>query len=299
MSASNARFEASRLQLAEQSQKLAKQNKNITDSINYASRIQRALLTRKQKIIDRFKGAFILYLPKDIVSGDFYWYSEIGNRYDRFGDFDQSQPNKKPKKVLIAADCTGHGVPGALMTIIGNNILDGVVNKQRITEPDEILYELDSQLVETLQSDNDAEEDAKVNDGMDISVMVIDENRNRLHFAAAKNPLLYVRDGEIHQIRGSKFPIGSNTQYKLQKVFEKHTIDIKPGDVFYMISDGFQDQFGGKNGKKYLTKRFRNYLLSISHLPMEEQHEKLYEEITTWRGNSPQTDDILIMGVKY
>ncbi len=299
LSASNARIEASRLQLAEQSQKLAKQNKNITDSINYASRIQRALLTRKQKIIDRFKDAFILYLPKDIVSGDFYWYSEIGNRYDRFGDFDQSQPNKKPKKVLIAADCTGHGVPGALMTIIGNNILDGVVNKQRITEPDEILYELDSQLVETLQSDNDAEEDAKVNDGMDISVMVIDENRNRLHFAAAKNPLLYVRDGEIHQIRGSKFPIGSNTQYKLQKVFEKHTIDIKPGDVFYMISDGFQDQFGGKNGKKYLTKRFRNYLLSISHLPMGEQHEKLYEEITTWRGNSPQTDDILIMGVKY
>lgn len=298
LSASNARIEASRLQLAEQSQKLAKQNKNITDSINYASRIQRALLTRKQKIIDRFKEAFILYLPKDIVSGDFYWYSEIDNRYG-YGDYNQGQPQKKPKKVLIAADCTGHGVPGALMTIIGNNILDGVVNKQRITEPDEILYELDSQLVETLQSNSETEDDAIVNDGMDISVMVIDENRNRLHFAAAKNPLLYVRDGEIHQIRGSKFPIGSNTQYKLQKVFEKHTIDIKPGDVYYMISDGFQDQFGGENGKKYLTKRFRKFLLSISHLPMEEQKHRLNKEIAEWKGSTPQTDDILIVGVKY
>ena len=305
LSASNARIEASRLQLAEQSQKLSKQNKNITDSINYASRIQRALLTREQKIIDSFVEAFILYLPKDIVSGDFYWYSEIGSHYqagnEGFVDYEDGLSQKKPKnkKVLIAADCTGHGVPGALMTIIGNNILDGVINKQRITEPDEILYELDNQLVETLQSNNDTAEDAKVNDGMDISVMVIDENRHRLHFAAAKNPLMYIRDGEIHQVRGSKFPIGSNAQYKLQKVFEKHTIEIKPGDIFYMISDGFQDQFGGKNGKKYLTKRFRNYLLSISHLPMAEQKEKLNREVNEWRGDTSQTDDILVMGIKY
>lgn len=287
LSASNARIEASRLQLAEQSQKLTKQNKNITDSINYASRIQRALLTREQKIIDSFQEAFILYLPKDIVSGDFYWYSEI------------NKMGHNSKKVLIAADCTGHGVPGALMTIIGNNILDGVINKQHVLEPDQILYALDNQLVDTLHNDSEADEDYKVNDGMDISVMVIDEERKQLRFAAAKNPLLYVRDGEIHQIRGSKFPIGSNTQYKLQKVFECHTLDIRPGDVFYMISDGFQDQFGGKTGKKYLTKRFRNLLLSISHLPMETQREHLEKEITEWRGNISQTDDVLVMGIKY
>lgn len=298
LSASNARIEASRLKVTEQSKKLSKQNKNITDSINYASRIQRALLTREQKIIDSFMEAFILYLPKDIVSGDFYWYSEVESRYQAANN-EGEIPQNKPKKVLIAADCTGHGVPGALMTIIGNNILDGVINKQKISEPDEILYELDNQLVETLQANTETSEDARVNDGMDISVMVIDENRHRLHFAAAKNPLMYVRDGEIHQVRGSKFPIGSNTQYKLKKVFEKHTIEIKPGDVFYMLSDGFQDQFGGKNGKKYLTKRFRNYLLSISHLPMEEQKEKLYKEVSEWRGGMSQTDDILVMGVKY
>jgi PAS domain S-box-containing protein len=287
LSASNARIEASRLQLAEQSQKLSKQNKNITDSINYASRIQRALLTREQKIVDSFQEAFILYLPKDIVSGDFYWYSEI------------KKAGHNTKKVLIAADCTGHGVPGALMTIIGNNILDGVINKQHVLEPDQILYALDNQLVDTLHTNSDSPEDNKVNDGMDISVMVIDEERKQLRFAAAKNPLLYVRDGEIHQIRGSKFPIGSNTQYKLQKVFETHTLDIQPGDVFYMISDGFQDQFGGKNGKKYLTKRFRSLLLSISHLSMEAQKEYLDKEITEWRGDTSQTDDILVMGVKY
>ncbi|WP_299457344.1 PAS domain S-box protein [uncultured Microscilla sp.] len=287
LSASNARIESSRVQLAEQSQKLTKQNKNITDSINYASRIQRALLTREQKIIDSFREAFILYLPKDIVSGDFYWYSEI------------EKSGQSNKKVLIAADCTGHGVPGALMTIIGNNILDDVINKQQILEPDQILYELDNQLVETLHTNSDSPEDSKVNDGMDISIMVIDEDQKQLRFAAAKNPLLYVRGGEIHQVRGSKFPIGSNTQYKLQKVFETHTIDIQPGDVFYMISDGFQDQFGGKNGKKYLTKRFRSLLLSISHLPMETQGEFLDKEITEWRGDASQTDDILVMGVKY
>lgn len=267
-------------ELLEQSKLLEERNINITNSIRYARRIQEAIIRDPESITQDFKDAFIFFRPRDIVSGDFYWYYKIGET-----------------QIIIAADCTGHGVPGALMTMIGNSLLNEIVSSQEEISPSDIIHRLDEKLIETLQKrDNDGR---PIHDGMDMAVLAINQSNRTVQFAAAHNPLYYIDpdEGEINRIKGSKFPVGS-AQYKLNKVFDLHSLDLKPGTCLYLFSDGFQDQYNVELKRKYMTKRFRNYLLLISHLPMAEQKRRLEEEFEKWQGNSPQTDDVLVIGIR-
>ncbi|MCU0443587.1 MAG: SpoIIE family protein phosphatase [Microscillaceae bacterium] len=279
MDLKNKEIKRNRDQLFEASRLLEAKNESITNSIRYARRIQEAIIPEPPEVISHFKDAFIFYQPRDIVSGDFYWFSD-----------------RHHKKVVIAADCTGHGVPGALMTMMGNSLINEIVNEKGITNPSEILSELDKKIVQTLQRTSDADK-KPIHDGMDVAVLTIDSEKLEIEFAAAHNPLYYMQDGEMLQIKGSKFPVGSS-QYG-EKAFDYNLVKAKEGDVFYIFTDGFQDQYSQESQRKYMSKRFRSFLLLISHLPMEEQRQKLIEEFHFWKSDSPQTDDILVIGIKF
>ncbi|TAH30477.1 MAG: hypothetical protein EAZ06_03080 [Cytophagales bacterium] len=298
-------------------------NKEIKHSINYASRIQVALFDDVEQIENSFKEAFIFLRPKDIVSGDFYWYSEVvqdattlKNKipittidempnhsifpYSYQKEIQNTEAIKitdreYKKKIFIVADCTGHGVPGAFMTVMGYSILHEIIDEKGIIEPDQILYELDKQVIQNLKKGNT---DNQVQDGMEITVMVYDEFENTITYSAAGNPLYLVRNFDIHIYPASSHSIGFSKKTK-QKIFEKHIIPIMEDDVFYMTTDGFQDQFGGENQKKYMKKAMREFLLRISHLSLPEQKEKIQQELETWQGEQTQTDDILLAGVKF
>ncbi len=274
----NKQIRKQRDQLFSQSEQLEVRNRNITNSIRYAKRIQEAILPTPEEVEVHFGDAFVFFRPRDIVSGDFYWFDDRGNQ-----------------KILMAADCTGHGVPGALMTMIGNSLINEIVRGKDITEPSQILSQLDEQLIDMLQRRNS---DRPIHDGMDMAVLNIDTQKRVLSYAAAHNPLYIIRDGEINKIRGSKFPVGSS-QYKAKKIYEQHEIQAQPDDIFYIFTDGFQDQYSEKHARKYMSKRFRNYLLMNSHLPMQEQKQKLAQEFDAWCGTGAQTDDILVIGFKF
>ncbi len=274
----NKQIRKQRDQLFSQSEQLEVRNRNITNSIRYAKRIQEAILPTPEEVEVCFDDAFVFFKPRDIVSGDFYWFTE-----------------KEGKKILMAADCTGHGVPGALMTMIGNSLINEIVNNRSVTEPGLILQQLDQQLIDMLQRRST---DKPIHDGMDMAVLSIDTDNLCLKYAAAHNPLFFVKDGEIDKIKGSKFPVGSS-QYKMDKFYEQHDIKAEAGDTFYIFTDGFQDQYSEKHGRKYMSKRFRNFLLMISHLPMQEQKQKLAQEFEDWCGTGAQTDDILVIGFKF
>ncbi len=287
ISQKNLELEQQKNEIIRKTEIIEKKNQNITASINYASRIQKAIIGNEDAVSSNFKDSFILIKPKDIVSGDFYWYTEV----KRSGIIKETEERQSIYfKIIAAADCTGHGIPGAFMTVMGNALLDEIINENKVTNPSRILSVLDRKLLMKLQQHN-------VNDGMDIAMLIFDEENHQVNFAGANNPLYYVRNGEMHQIKGTKFPIGS-TQYKTKKKFENHLIDYQPGDTFYIFTDGFQDQFGGEEGRKYYKKQFRELLLSISNLPMKEQKNYLEEDLKKWQGDQPQTDDILVIGIK-
>jgi serine phosphatase RsbU (regulator of sigma subunit) len=273
-------------ELKEAYHKIETQNQHIIDSIKYAKRIQEAILDPVETITKQLGNAFIFYHAKDIVSGDFYWYGEV----------ESDDTPDKVYKVIIAADCTGHGVPGAFMTVMGNDFLNDIVIGQQIINPAMILYRLDEKVTTTLQKQG--RENSRTNDGMDISVLVIDEKEQKAKFAAAKHPLYVVRNGEITEIKGSKFPIGSS-QYNMPKKFEVQSYDLQKNDLFYLCSDGYQDQFGENNKGKFMKRRFRELLLIISHLPLQEQQDILQKTILEWKGKAAQTDDWLVMGIKF
>jgi serine phosphatase RsbU (regulator of sigma subunit) len=273
----NREIRRNRDQLFETNQQLEAKNEAIKNSIRYARRIQEAIIPDPIEVTSHFKEAFILFHPRDIVSGDFYWFSD-----------------KHGKKVIIAADCTGHGVPGALMTMMGNSLINQIVNEEGITNPSEILTRLDDKIIDTLQKPG---AEKQIHDGMDMAVMTIDTDKNIIEFSAAHNPLYYTLQGEIQQIKGSKFPVGSS-QYKSEKVFEYHQIEAQAGDCFYLFTDGFQDQYGADAQRKYMSKRFRGFIQEINAMPMSEQFIRLDAEFNEWKGESPQTDDILIIGVR-
>jgi len=263
-----------------QKEKIEHQNKEITDSIVYASRIQKAILGNFEEITDKLQKSFIFFKPHSIVSGDFYWFTEV-------------EVNSNYYKIIIAADCTGHGVPGAFMTVMGHDLLDEIIEKQKIINPVEILKELDFHILQKLKKSTDNQ----VNDGMDISILVFDIQNQKVLFGGAKNPLYYVRNNEINVVKGSKFPIGGN-ELK-EKIFEQHEISLQKNDVFYIFSDGFQDQFGGEKNQKYMTKKFREFIFSISNQEISKQKELLENEFSSWKNNNKQTDDVLIIGIKY
>lgn len=263
--------------LNQQKMELQKAYNHITDSVRYAERIQRAILGEAESIVNGFKDGFIFFKPRDIVSGDFYWYSEVDG-----------------KKIVIAADCTGHGVPGAFMTVMGNSMLHQIVNEQKTTCPSAILTELDKRITSTTNTKNT---ERTIHDGMDVAIAVFDDAAGKVYFSGAKNPMIAVQNGELTVLKGSKFPIGS-TQFKVEKQFDVQTLDVNKGDRFYLFSDGFQDQFGGLEDTKYLKKRFRGLIASHSFLPMNEQKEKLDSEFRHWKGQKSQTDDILVIGLE-
>ncbi len=259
-------------EVVQKSMEIEEKNKDITASIRYAERIQRAMLPKE----DTFKETFVLFMPKDIVSGDFYW------MYDN-GDW----------QFLAAVDCTGHGVPGAFMSIIGHNSLNKVVREYGLTRPAAIVDQLNIEVMKALMQRHER----AINDGMDLALIAFNKKNFTLEFAGAYNPLYVVRKGEVFTYKGDRFPIGMTTMDE-KKSFTNQLVDIQPGDVLYLCSDGYADQFGSAEVKKYKSGNVKKLLSEIWSLPMNEQKDKLEKEILSWKGELNQVDDILFIGTK-
>lgn len=261
---------------------IEEKNKDITDSINYAQRIQQFKLPLKEDIYAEIPHCFVLYKPKDIVSGDFYFFHR-----------NEIQAEEKPNLFIAAADCTGHGVPGAFMSLIGSEKLEQAVTHYSDTSV--ILNHLNKGIRTTLRQ---SENDASSRDGMDIALCAIHmENRN-VEYAGANRPLWLIRQGgpEVEEIKATKKAIGGFTPD--DQLFEKHTLNLKKGDTIYIFSDGYADTFSGENGKKLTTKKFKETLLNIQELAMQEQEKHLDEFIETWKAGTEQVDDILVIGIR-
>ncbi|PWJ44143.1 PP2C family protein-serine/threonine phosphatase [Sediminitomix flava] len=257
-------------------QQLNHQNNQIISSINYAQRIQSALLPNEEKMKVYLPETFIIYKPKDIVSGDFYWFNHIDGN-----------------SILITADCTGHGVPGAFMSIIGYQLLQEIVLMRKIIAPDKILKTLRYRLPMLLKQDSNENQD-----GMDISVTVINHQDNTVHFSGAKSNLAYLKDGKAHLLKGDSITIGGHSiQRKVKNNFKIHELSLNEIDSMYLFTDGFQDQFGGNENKKFLRKNILKALEEVAPLNMEEQKTELLKKLISWKGNRNQTDDILFIGI--
>jgi serine phosphatase RsbU (regulator of sigma subunit) len=250
-------------------------NREVTESLHYAKRIQAAILPDIKKINQSLQDLFILYLPKDIVSGDFYSFAQ-----------------RDEKIIVAAADCTGHGVAGAFMSMIGTALLNQIVNEKDITEPSEILTQLNDGIVTSLK-----QRESEMNEGMDIALCTINNKSKTLQYSGANRPLWIIRNNEFQYYKPNKLPIGGQ-QYNKTDGFMQHNITLEQGDSIYLFSDGYVDQFGGDLGKKFMTKKFRELLLSIQHLSMNEQKEYLLNTLIKWQGKHDQVDDILVIGIK-
>ncbi|MBI5219107.1 MAG: tetratricopeptide repeat protein [Bacteroidia bacterium] len=281
--------------IKEQMAIVTRQKKEIMDSIHYAKRIQLAILPPDDYINKYLEKHFILYKPKDIVSGDFYWVENVEN-----------------KILFTAVDCTGHGVPGAFMSIVGHNGLDRAVREQKVFHPGEILDVLDDFVVETLRQINKTE----VKDGMDIAFCSYNFDTNDFEFAGANNPLyivrlkpkkLFINDKELepsvendtyalYEIKGDKQPIGA---VESRKKFSNYTFKVEPGDAFYVFSDGYADQFGGPKGKKFKYSQLKEIIIQNQHIPVKEQKDFYNKIIEDWKGKLEQLDDILVLGVSF
>ncbi|UII23095.1 PAS domain S-box protein [Fulvivirga ligni] len=253
-------------------------NKKIADSINYAKRIQNAILPNNSVINKILPDSFILYKPKDVVSGDFPWYVQVGNDI-----------------YMAAVDCTGHGVPGALLSLIGYFLLNDIVRSRKISDPGIILDQLDEGVTTTLRQDQD---DSKTKDGMDIALCKINVEKRTVEYAGAHRPLYVMQNGEMIEIKGNKFAIGGGI-YKNQTNFTSHKIALNEGDSFYFCSDGFPDQFGGPDNRKYGPKRTRTIITEIHEKSMKDAYKIIDKEWEEWRGDEKQTDDVLLIGIKF
>jgi ligand-binding sensor domain-containing protein/serine phosphatase RsbU (regulator of sigma subunit) len=253
------------------------QNIEITDSINYAKRIQTSILPDINKLKDTFKDAFIMFHPRDIVSGDFYWFDKL----------------EEDKFILVCADSTGHGVPGAFMSMIGSTLLQDIVTRKRISKPSEILSLLDKQIFSTL---NQNVELGVSNDGMDMVVCEFSVSTRHIRFASAMRPVILVLDGEPFYIKGNRSSVGGESV--IEKFFDDQEYYLKEGDTIYLFSDGLPDQFGGPDGKKLKIARLKRMIEQISRLPMDEQKDVMSKFYFDWKGSYDQVDDVLLMGVK-
>lgn len=259
-----------------QNKLIEKKNQNITASIKYAKRIQDSILPMKEKITEVFPESFILFKPKDIVSGDFYWFTQMNGT-----------------SLVAAVDCTGHGVPGAFMSLIGNNLLNDIVNNQKITDPQRILQKLHEGVVNALKKN---EHESGTVDGMDIALCAIENKTRKLEFSSSGRPLVLINKNGVQNIKIGKHPVGLVT--KKEAKFEKEIIHLGEGDAFYLFTDGYCDQFGGPEDDKFMEAKLEELLLSIKNKPMAEQGKILEEKINEWKGGNSQLDDILVIGMK-
>lgn len=261
--------------ISEQKDKIERQQKELAESLEYASSIQSALLPDMRYFNKMFPESFILFKPRDIVSGDFYWYARKGSRV-----------------AITAADCTGHGVPGAFMSMLGISFLNEIVSKC-IPRANVILNRLRENVMKALHQTGDIAENK---DGLDIALCVIDLDQRVMEFSGAFNPLYMIRRGILHETRGNKMPIGINAV--MERSFTNHTIKLQKGDLIYLFSDGYADQFGGPEDKKFKYHTLKELLLKISQKPMDAQKKMLESSFIRWKADNDQVDDVLIIGLK-
>lgn len=255
------------------------QKRDILSSITYAKRIQQAVLPQEEVIYRSIPLAFIVYQPKDIVSGDFFWFHEIDR--DRY--------------LIACADCTGHGVPGALMTVIGSNLLNQTVIDNKNNEPSKILMIVDSLINVTLKQQKQHEN--YVQDGMDMALLKVDKARKELTFCSARRPAFFIRNGEMREIKGTKSSLGG--MITGCKTFEETVISYQEDDIIYLFTDGVTDQFGGDKGKKYSVKRLREMLMEVHRMKIQDQKQAIQDRLNRWRGSHEQVDDIQLIGIRF
>ncbi len=271
-------------QLREEKEKLEIQKffvetakRNLTDSIRYAQRIQAAIIPTINELKTVFPEIFALFQPRDVISGDFYWYA------------------KKDNLIYFAAvDCTGHGVPGAFMSLIGYAILEQLIDAKGLQNPSQILAETDKLIIKWLKQET-VLEGLRSRDGMDMSLICIDYEQKQLHFSGAKNPIFIAQNGQVEEIKADKFALGGG---EMDKHFTDTTIPFSEGDYIYLTSDGYIDQFGGKENKKFSKKRFVAELSQIYTRPAEEQYRHLLDTMKAWKGTHKQIDDMMVIGIR-
>lgn len=249
--------------------------KLLKDSVNYAEKIQDAVLPLQELLNDVFPEYFILYKPKDIVSGDFYWIKRIKNFV-----------------YVVAADCTGHGVPGAFMSMLGITLLNEIITKSSLDNPDQILNSLRKKVKTSLKQTGEVMEQK---DGMDIAICMINTENLHLQYAGAHNPLYIFRNNELIEFKGDRQPIAIHIK---ETDFKNHQIDLQKGDAIYIFSDGYYDQFGGNGNKKFMVRQFKQLLENINQKPMNEQHDILNNTFGDWKGDNDQIDDVLVIGMR-
>jgi len=259
-----------------QNNEITFQKKQITDSIIYASTIQEALLPDNNFIKKTIPDSFVFYKPKDIVSGDFYWVKKVNNY-----------------TIIVVADCTGHGVPGAFMSVLGISLINEIANRKEIKKANQVLEVLRHEIKRQLSHSTS---EYSLNIGMDIAICVIEPDKKIMQYAGANNPLYLYRDDKVIEYKATRNPIGITP---IEIPFQNHEIELQPGDTFYLFSDGYIDQFGGDSGKKFRSRRFRHMLLGLYKKPMTEQYKMLDYNLKQWLGKKyDQVDDILVLGFR-
>jgi serine phosphatase RsbU (regulator of sigma subunit) len=257
-------------------QKVSQQRKEMIDDITYSKRIQNAILPMQELVTSIFPEHFILNIPRNIVSGDFYWVGE-----------------KSGRKFIAVADCTGHGISGAFMTMAGIAFMNDIFNRHTIEDPSEVLFLLREHVMKLLQQKGI---EGEASDGMDIALCIVDENTRSIHYAGANNPLYLITRGELLVFKADRMPIGIHVNFN--QSFSSQKINYYPGDMMYLFSDGFPDQFGGPDNKKFRYKQFQDLLSSVHSRQIGDQYETLRNSFYHWKGNEEQVDDILVVGIR-
>jgi ligand-binding sensor domain-containing protein len=268
-------IETQRDTVTKQKDQLEQINTSISQSIDYAQRIQDSLMPKYEEFREVFPDSFLIFKPRDIVSGDFFWWAQV-----------------EEKTIIVAADCTGHGVPGAFMSILGTTFLREIILKEKVLETNEILNRLREEIILALKQRNIPGE---IRDGIEMTIISIDQKTMKTSFSGAYNSIYHFTNGSLNELKGQKFPVAA---YPGMKPFVSNEFKVKPGDAFYMFSDGYHDQFGGNNGKKIKKSRFFSLILQNAHLAMKSQKEELIYFLKNWQGDYDQIDDILVLGFK-
>ena len=273
----NEEIEQQRDYVTMQRDQIAEQKEKITDSIEYASRIQNAMLTPTEICNELLPQHFIMLCPRDIVSGDFYWVKKVGNQV-----------------IATVMDCTGHGVPGAFMSMLGTTLLEQIVTNGQFSSAADILEQMRKSVKSSLHQED---KQSSQSDGMDCALCIIDFDKMQLQYSGANNPLILIRNGEIIEYEADKMPIGIHVFDESD--FTNAEVSLEPNDTIYMFSDGYADQFGGDNGRKLMMKNFKKLLAEVSANPIEQQKDLLLQRFTEWKGDYRQIDDVLVMGIKF